>query len=89
MRAFDHCVGLSRLRAFHMNDSLKPLGSRVDRHAHIGKGHLGLEPFRLLVTDPRFAKVPMLMETPKEEVDGEEMDAVNLRIRRELAEKTK
>ena len=49
MRTFDKTVGLKRLRVFHVNDSLKPGGSRVDRHAHIGRGHLGLEPFRLLV----------------------------------------
>ena len=52
---FDRIVGLEKLRVFHVNDSLKPLGSRVDRHAHIGRGCLGLEPFRLLVNDPRFA----------------------------------
>jgi deoxyribonuclease-4 len=53
------------LKVFHLNDSKKPLGSRVDRHEHIRKGCLGLEPFRRLVNDPRFAKIPMLLETPK------------------------
>ena len=52
---------------FHVNDSKKPLGSRVDRHEHIGKGHLGLESFRRLVNDRRFASIPMLLETPKGE----------------------
>jgi deoxyribonuclease-4 len=68
MKEFDRIVGLERLAAFHVNDSLKPLGSRVDRHAHIGKGELGLEPFRLLVNDPRFRDHPMVVETPPEGV---------------------
>ena len=71
MRAFDRTIGLRRLRAFHVNDSRKPQGSRVDRHAHIGRGEMGLEPFRLLVNDRRFRNRPMILETPKEE--GEEM----------------
>jgi len=62
---FDRIVGLGRLKVFHLNDSKRPLGSRVDRHEHIGKGCLGLEPFRRLVNDARFAHVPMLLETPK------------------------
>ena len=80
LREFDRVIGLGRLRAFHVNDSLKPQGSRVDRHAHIGQGCLGLEPFRLLVNDPRFRNRPMILETPKEN----DMDAVNLRTLREL-----
>ena len=67
---FDRLIGLTSCKAFHLNDSLKPLGSRVDRHAHIGQGCLGLEPFRLLVNDPRFRRHPMVLETPKEEADG-------------------
>lgn len=66
-RDFGRTVGFERLRAFHVNDSKKPLGSRVDRHEHIGKGHLGLEAFRRLVNDRRFARLPMLLETPKGE----------------------
>jgi deoxyribonuclease-4 len=84
LRTFDRLIGLKRLRVFHVNDSLKPLGSRVDRHAHIGRGHLGLEPFRLLVNDPRFRRRPMLLETPKEEGDNQDMDAVNLATLRGL-----
>jgi deoxyribonuclease-4 len=84
LRAFDRTVGLTRLRAFHFNDSLKPQGSRVDRHAHIGQGCLGLEPFRLLVNDRRFGNRPMLLETPKEGPDGEDMDAINLATLRGL-----
>jgi deoxyribonuclease-4 len=68
MSEFDRIVGLRRIAAFHVNDSLKELGSRVDRHAHIGKGKLGLEPFRLLVNDPRFRDLPMVLETPLEGV---------------------
>jgi deoxyribonuclease-4 len=84
MRAFDRAVGLKRLRVFHLNDSLKPQGSRIDRHAHIGQGCLGLEPFSLLVNDRRFRNRPMLLETPKEGADGEDMDAVNLATLRDL-----
>lgn len=76
---FDDVVGLDQIRAFHLNDSKKPLASRVDRHDHIGEGMLGLEPFRHLMNDSRFAHLPMYLETKKEERDGEEMDAVNLR----------
>ena len=64
-REFDRVIGLGRLLAFHLNDSRKDLGSRVDRHEHIGRGWLGSEAFRLLVNDPRFATVPMFLETPK------------------------
>jgi deoxyribonuclease-4 len=84
LRAFQRLIGLRRLRAFHLNDSLKPLGSRVDRHAHIGKGCLGLEPFRLLVNDRRFHDRPMVLETPKEESAHGDMDAVNLTALRGL-----
>jgi deoxyribonuclease-4 len=83
-RAFARTVGLRRLRAFHVNDSLRPFDSRRDRHAHIGQGHLGLEPFRLLVNDPRFRHHPMILETPKEEGDQVDMDAVNLTTLRGL-----
>jgi deoxyribonuclease-4 len=81
---FDRIIGLKRLKAFHLNDSQKPQGSRVDRHAHIGQGCLGLEPFRLLINDPRFRRHPMILETPKERVDGRDMDAVNLKVLRSL-----
>src|SRR5499427_7812369 len=62
---FERLIGLPRLKAFHMNDSKRPLGSRVDRHEHIGKGFLGLDPFRRIVNDRRFKELPMLLETPK------------------------
>jgi deoxyribonuclease IV len=89
--AFDRVVGLERLNAFHLNDSKKPCGSRVDRHEHIGKGCLGLEPFRRLLNDSRFAGLPMLLETPKLETpesrrrsDVDPWDARNLRALRSL-----
>src|SRR5262249_11465604 len=88
LREFDRLIGLKRLRCFHVNDSLKPYGSRVDRHAHLGRGHLGLEPFRLLVNDPRFRNRPMILETPKQEDDGADMDAVNLGVLRGLLRAT-
>lgn len=66
-RDFGRLVGFDRLKAFHLNDSKKPLGSRVDRHEHIGRGHVGLDAFRRLVNDRRFARLPMLLETPKGE----------------------
>lgn len=78
----DEAVGLSRLVAFHLNDSKKPLGSRVDRHEHIGKGFLGVETFRRLLNDPRFYGLPMCLETPK----GPELaeDVENLKVLRSL-----
>jgi deoxyribonuclease IV len=86
---FDRIIGLGKLKAFHLNDSLRPLGSRVDRHAHIGKGLLGVTPFRLLLNDPRFADCPMVLETPKEGPDGKDMDPVNLRRLRRLVSKAR
>jgi deoxyribonuclease-4 len=84
IRAFDRVIGLKRLRVFHVNDSLREQGSRVDRHAHIGRGRLGLEVFRLLVNDRRFRNRPMILETPKEDGDENDMDAVNLEVLRSL-----
>ena len=81
---FDRIIGLDRLLAFHVNDSKKGLSSRVDRHEHIGAGALGLEPFRMLMNDPRFTRIPKILETPKGDTD--EMDAVNLKTLRDLVE---
>jgi deoxyribonuclease IV len=86
----DKIVGLKLIKAFHLNDSKRELGSRVDRHEHIGRGQLGLEPFRFLLNDSRFKKVPMYLETPKEangENRGLELDAMNLATLRGLVEK--
>jgi deoxyribonuclease IV len=88
MRALDKTVGVKLVRAFHLNDSVKPLGSRVDRHAHIGRGMIGKEAFRLLLNDGRFRKVPMYLETPKGEEKGKNLDAINLRTLRRLIEKS-
>lgn len=62
---FDEEIGIERLAAFHLNDSKKEFNSRVDRHEHIGKGHIGVEAFRFLVNDQRFWGLPMCLETPK------------------------
>ena len=89
-KQFGRLVGFDRLKAFHVNDSKKPLGSRVDRHEHIGQGHLGLEPFRRLVNDRRFQKLPMLLETEKADSKAigpiaiDPMDQMNLNALRAL-----
>ncbi len=76
MDRFDSVIGFSRLSLVHLNDSLKPLGSRVDRHEHIGLGYIGDEAFKNLITDPRFEKISKILETPK---DRDEMgDKENL-----------
>jgi deoxyribonuclease IV len=62
---FDETIGIGQLAAFHLNDSKKEFNSRLDRHDHIGKGHIGVEAFRLLLNDKRFSGVPMCLETPK------------------------
>lgn len=82
MEQFDRLIGIERLNCFHLNDSKKGLGSRVDRHEHIGGGTLGLNPFRFILNDPRFATVPKILETPKG--DNDDMDAVNLALLRSL-----
>jgi deoxyribonuclease-4 len=85
MAEFDRAVGVDRIRVWHLNDSRRERGSRVDRHAGIGQGHLGLEPFRFVVNDLRFRDVPLILETPKGiDEQGEEFDAVNLRVLRQL-----
>ncbi len=82
MKAFDEIVGLKHVHAFHLNDSLKPFGSRLDRHAHIGKGEIGLEAFACILNDKRVSDLPMVLETPK----GKEMkeDLKNLATLRKL-----
>jgi deoxyribonuclease-4 len=86
-KALDKTVGCKTVKAFHLNDSKRELGSRVDRHEHIGEGHLGIEPFRHLMNDSRFRKVPMYLETPKGEENGVEHDVTNLAKLRGLIEK--
>ena len=75
-------IPLEKVRAFHLNDSKKDLGTRVDRHEHIGKGFIGLNGFRSLLQDERFRSVPKVLETPKGKDLAE--DVVNLKTLREL-----
>jgi deoxyribonuclease-4 len=77
---FDRLAGIANLDLIHANDSRRELGSRVDRHAHIGEGAIGQEGFQRLVNDPRLARIPIVLETPKED----EMDPVNLAALRGL-----
>ena len=90
LRQLDTCVGLDRLRALHLNDSKAPLGSRIDRHTHIGHGHVGIRAFRRLLTDPRLEDVPMVLETPKARsgkttgIEPDTMDLENLGTLRAL-----
>jgi deoxyribonuclease-4 len=85
----DRSVGLGRLRAWHLNDSQRECGSRVDRHAAIGSGMMGLEPFRHLINDLRFRGLPMILETPKGIEKGEDLDVRNLRTLRKLVRRTR
>lgn len=88
--AFDTIVGLDRLQVMHLNDSKKPLGSRVDRHEHVGRGHVGLQGFARVLNDPRLAGLPMLIETAKRHrastgrVEVDPWDAMNLETLRGL-----
>jgi len=75
----DRTVGAGYVRAFHVNDSSKPLGSRVDRHAEIGDGYLGLEAFGCLVNDRRFRGLPMTLETPKPDAGADRRNLARLR----------
>ena len=84
MRQLDQTVGLKLVKAFHVNDSKAKFGSGVDRHAHIGRGEMGAEPFRLLLSDRRFRKTPMYLETPKGEENGRDLDEINLEVLRGL-----
>ncbi len=83
MRQFDEVIGLEHIKCIHLNDSQRELGSRVDRHAHIGQGHIGLEGFRFLVNDPRLRHIPMILETPKGD-DPAATDRRNLAVLRSL-----
>ena len=77
IKGFDNIIGLNRLKCFHMNDSKKELGSRVDRHEHIGKGFIGKEGFANIMNDKKLERIPKILETPK----GKEMkeDVKNLK----------
>jgi deoxyribonuclease-4 len=82
MGTFDHTIGLSSLYLIHLNDSKKSLGSRVDRHEHIGRGAIGLPAFGRLMRDPRLAAIPKIIETPKN--GSTDWDSTNLDILRRL-----
>jgi deoxyribonuclease IV len=84
-REIESTVGLKRVKVLHLNDSKRELGSRVDRHDHIGRGKIGLDGFRPFVRDEAFENVPKILETPKDESeDGRDWDAVNLETLRSL-----
>jgi len=87
IQEFDDIIGLKRLVAVHTNDSKKELGSRVDRHEHIGKGMIGLEGFTQLMNDPRFNNIPKILETPKDEEMQDDIE--NMNMLRSLIHKTK
>jgi deoxyribonuclease-4 len=84
MTELDRVIGRDRVRVFHVNDSVRERGSRVDRHAGLGRGQIGLEAFRCLVTDARWNDRVMILETPKTEAGQDNQDAVNLGILREM-----
>ena len=84
IKEFDSIIGLSRLRCFHMNDSKRELGSRVDRHEHIGKGFIGKEGFRNIMYDKKLVKIPKILETPKGKEQLEDLE--NLKVLRSLIE---
>jgi len=81
----DEAVGLARVAVVHMNDAKGALGSRRDRHEHIGRGKIGREGFRALVNHPALAQLPFILETPKRDALGRAMDPVNLGVLRRLA----
>jgi deoxyribonuclease-4 len=83
----DDLIGLEHLKAIHLNDAKGDRGSRLDRHEHIGRGKLGLEPFRMLLNDERFRGLPMVLETPKG--PGPEDDTENLGLLRSLISPTR
>lgn len=83
MKEFDEIIGLDYLKCFHMNDSKKELGSKADRHEHIGKGFIGKEGFANIMNDKKISKIPKILETPK----GKDMieDIVNLNVLKSLS----
>lgn len=84
MAEFNRLIGVERLALFHLNDSKKPLGARVDRHDHVGKGEIGRAGFRALLQDQRFAGVPKIIETPTGENHCHDLE--NLALLRKLSQ---
>ncbi len=82
LKTFDTVIGLDKLKVIHLNDSKKGLGSRRDRHEHIGDGEIGIEAFRNVVNDRRLRKIPMVLETPKDDTLSD--DIRNLKLLRAL-----
>ena len=78
MAEFDRIIGLKKLLFFHLNDSKKDMGGKVDRHEHIGRGAIGMEGFRNLMNDRRFAEHPMVLETPKGKDLQEDIENLNI-----------
>ena len=74
---FERIVGFKYLRGMHLNDAMRPLGSRIDRHSPLGDGEIGWECFKYLAHDPRFDKIPLILETPDEERWAKEIEALN------------
>ena len=90
LQNFDHIAGLENIRVFHMNDSIGAIGSRIDRHAHIGEGECGKSCFRSIVELPIFDFVPKILETAKEaSPSGRPMDLVNIATLRRMAKMAK
>jgi len=85
IKEFDEIIGLEKLKCIHMNDSKKPLGSRVDRHDHIGKGLIGLDGFKNIMNDKRIEHVPKILETPKGKEHLEDVE--NIKVLKSLIEK--
>ena len=83
MKAFAKIIGMKYLKVLHLNDSMKDLGSRVDRHTHLGEGKIGADAFKFIMQDSRLAKIPKLLETPKD--DEYEDDKRNLALLRKFA----
>lgn len=84
---FERIIGIEKLAVMHLNDAKKEIGSRIDRHEHIGKGKLGERAFSYIMTDKRFKRIPKILETPKG--DDNRMDEVNLALLKKLALKKK
>lgn len=82
MNEFDNVIGLEKLKIIHLNDSKRELGSKIDRHEHIGKGYIGMKAFKLIMNDERLKRIPKIIETPK----GKDMkdDINNLKILKNL-----
>jgi len=86
LEEFDRVIGLQHLKVFHLNDSKKELGTRVDRHDHIGRGRVGLSAFEVICRHPQFTNIPKILETAKDPApDGQPWDQHNLKVLRTLA----